>query len=140
MQLVLHQQAIWSSSNKKVATVTATGVVKAVGKGTAVITCKTADGTNLTASCTITSIVRVSRVKLNKTSVAVKRGGRVALKATVAPTIANNRAVAWTSSNKSIATVAANGVVTGKKKGKAVITCKAKDGSGKYARCTVVVK
>lgn len=135
-----NKKVVWSSSNKKVATVTATGVVKAVGKGTAVITCKTADGTNLTASCTITSIVRVSRVKLNKTSVAVKRGGRVALKATVAPTIANNRAVAWTSSNKSIATVAANGVVTGKKKGKAVITCKAKDGSGKYARCTVVVK
>lgn len=131
---------LWSSTNTKVATVTSTGVVKAVGKGTATIICKAKDGSGRYAKCKITSIVRVSRVKLNKTSVAVKRGGRVALKATVAPTIANNRAVAWTSSNKSIATVAANGVVTGKKKGKAVITCKAKDGSGKYARCTVVVK
>ena len=45
-----NKKVVWSSSNKKVATVTATGVVKAVGKGTAVITCKTADGTNLTAS------------------------------------------------------------------------------------------
>ena len=114
--------------------------MKAVGKGTATIICKAKDGSGRYAKCTITSIVRVSSVKLNKTSVAVKRGGRVALKATVAPTTANNRAVTWTSSNKSIATVAANGVVTGKKKGRAVITCKAKDGSGKYARCTVVVK
>lgn len=44
------------------------------------------------------------------------------------------------SSNKKIATVTTRGVVVGKKAGRVVITCKAKDGSRKYARCTIVVK
>ena len=68
------------------------------------------------------------------------KGCRVSLRATITPTNASNKAVTWTSSNKNIATVTTSGVVVGKKAGRVVITCKAKDGSGKYARCTVVVK
>lgn len=44
----------WTSSNKKVATVTSKGVVKGVAKGTAVITAKAADGSGKKASCKIT--------------------------------------------------------------------------------------
>ena len=115
-------------------------MVKAVRPGTAVITCKTADGTGIIATCTITSVIRVSKIKLNKTAAVIKKGGRVALRATVTPANASNKAVTWTSSNKNIATVTTSGVVVGKKAGRVVITCKAKDGSGKYARCTIVVK
>lgn len=135
-----NKKVTWTSSNKRVATVSATGVVKAVRPGTAVITCKTADGTGIIAKCTITSVIRVSKIKLNKTAAVIKKGGRVALRATVTPANASNKAVTWTSSNKKIATVTRSGVVVGKKAGRVVITCKAKDGSGKYARCTIVVK
>ena len=129
----------WTTSNSKVATVN-NGTITAVSKGTAVITCKTADGTGIIATCTITSVIRVSKIKLNKTAAVIKKGGRVALRATVTPATASNKAVTWTSSNKNIATVTTSGVVVGKKAGRVVITCKAKDGSGKYARCTIVVK
>ena len=130
----------WSSSNTKVATVSSTGVVKAVGKGSAVITCKSKDGSNITAKCTINSVIMVSSIKLNKKTATIKRKGKITLRATVGPATANNKAVTWVSSNKKIATVTTRGTVVGKKKGRAVITCKAKDGSGKYAKCTIRVK
>ena len=57
---------------------------------------------------------------------------------TVAPANANNRNVEWTTSNSKVATVN-NGTITAVSKGTAVITCKAKDGSGKLAKCTVTV-
>ena len=44
----------WSSSNKKVATVSSKGVVKAVGNGTATITVKAKDGSGKKATCKIT--------------------------------------------------------------------------------------
>ena len=44
----------WSSSNKKVATVSSKGVVKAVGSGTATITVKAKDGSGKKATCKIT--------------------------------------------------------------------------------------
>ena len=44
----------WSSSNKKVATVSSKGVVKAVGNGTATITVKVKDGSGKKATCKIT--------------------------------------------------------------------------------------
>ena len=47
-----NKSVTWSSGNTSVATVTTSGVVTAVGEGTAVITVKTADG-GKTASCTV---------------------------------------------------------------------------------------
>ncbi|HJB02907.1 MAG TPA: S-layer homology domain-containing protein, partial [Candidatus Evtepia excrementipullorum] len=51
---------------------------------------------------------------------------------------ATNKAVTWTSSNPSVATVE-NGVVTAAARGTAVITATAADGSGASASCTVTV-
>ena len=48
-----NKSVTWTSSNTAVATVSNTGVVTAVANGTAVITAKTADGTNLTAQCDV---------------------------------------------------------------------------------------
>lgn len=47
-----NKSATWSSGNTSVATVSTSGVVTAVGEGTAVITVKTADG-GKTATCTV---------------------------------------------------------------------------------------
>ncbi len=50
-----------------------------------------------------------------------------------------NTGVKWTTSNKDIATVDANGVVLAKKVGKVTITATAKDGSGKSGSVTIEV-
>ena len=44
----------WASTNERVATVNANGLVTAVGNGTASITATTQDGTDLTAQCVVT--------------------------------------------------------------------------------------
>ena len=50
----------WSSSNTGVATVNASGLVTAVGVGTATITAKAQDGSNVSASCQITAAEKPS--------------------------------------------------------------------------------
>jgi uncharacterized protein YjdB len=59
------------------------------------------------------------------------------LTATIAPAKADDKAVAWTSSNKAVAAVA-DGVVTPHAVGSAVITVTTNDG-GKTAACLVTV-
>jgi uncharacterized protein YjdB len=46
----------WTSSNKKVVTVTSKGTMKGISKGTAKVTCKYVlkDGTIITRTCTVT--------------------------------------------------------------------------------------
>ena len=85
------------------------------------------------------SKVKVIKVGLNYSTIYLTKGKSKTLKATVSPSNATNKSVKWSSSNKKIATVNAKGKVTGKKAGSAMITVKAKDGSGKKAICKVVV-
>lgn len=56
---------IWKSSNTKVAAVSTNGKVTAKGGGTATITARSDDGTNVTAKCTVTV---VGNVKLSLSS------------------------------------------------------------------------
>ena len=134
-----NKKITWKSSDSKIATVSSSGVVKGVKKGTATITATTVDG-NKIAKCTITvKPISVKSVKLGKKTASVKKGKKLTLKATVSPSNATNKAVSWTSSNKKIATVSSKGVVKGVKKGKATITVTTKDGK-KTAICKVTVK
>ena len=129
----------WTSSNKKIATVTADGVVKGIAKGTVTITAKAKDGSGVKATCKIAVRQPVTKLTISKTSVTVKKGKSVTLKVTATPDSAYNKAVTWTSSNMKVATVTAKGVVKGVGKGTAVITATAKDGSGKTVKCKVTV-
>lgn len=83
--------------------------------------------------------VAVSGVALNKKVATVNVGKKVTVKATVTPANADNKTLAWTSSNIKIATVS-NGVVKGVKAGRVIITAKTIDGSNISAKCTVTVK
>ena len=85
------------------------------------------------------SKVKVIKEGLNYSTIYLTKGKSKTLKATVSPSNATKKSVKWSSSNKKIATVNAKGKVTGKKAGSAMITVKAKDGSGKKAICKVVV-
>ena len=83
--------------------------------------------------------VPVSSVKLNKPSLMLENVQTAQLKATVTPANATNPFLYWQSSDPFIASVDGSGLVTIHKKGKATITVKATDGSGKSASCEVEV-
>ena len=83
--------------------------------------------------------VSVSGVALDKASISIKVGDTETLTATVSPKNAANKKVTWKSSDAAVATVDANGKVTGVKAGEATITVTTDDG-GKTATCKVTVK
>ncbi len=124
----------WKSSSKKVATVTQSGKVKAVGKGTATITVTTTSGKKATVKLTVK--VPATKVKLSKSKATLKKGKSIKLNAKATPSNTTDK-LTWKTSNKKVATVK-NGKVTAKKKGKATITVTAT--SGKSASCKITVK
>ena len=131
----------WSSSNVAVATVDLMGKVTAKRAGTAIITAISENGK--TASCTITvnkkdTNITITEVRLNKSTETLKEGDTTTLTATVLPeNTTDSKSVSWRSSNSEVATVDANGTVTAKRAGTAVIT--ATSTNGKTAGCTVTV-
>lgn len=132
------KSVFWSSDNENVATVNTSGKVTAVGNGTATITVITNDQ-GKTASCVITVAQQVTSITLNKTSITLNVDEEQVLSPTVNPTTAADKSLKWTSSNKSVATVDPEGKVAAISKGTATIKAEAKDGSGKYATCSVTV-
>ena len=136
-----NQKVSWKSSNEAVATVDANGKVTGVKAGEATITVTTEDG-GMTATCKVyvnTATVAVTGVMLNKTETTILEGSSETLVATVLPENATNRNVSWKSSDEAVATVDANGKVTGVKAGEAVITVTTEDGK-KTNTCKVTVK
>ena len=129
----------WSSSNSEVATVDANGTVTAKRAGTAVITATSTNGK--TAGCTVTvekKQIPVTEVRLSESTVGIVEGSTYKLTATVLPeNTTDSKSVSWRSSNSEVATVDANGTVTAKRAGTAVIT--ATSTNGKTAGCTVTV-
>ena len=130
-----NKNVTWTSSVPSVATVE-NGVVTAVAEGTAVIT---ATAGNYSAVCEVTverSVVPVTGVTLDRSTVTLVEGEAVPLTATVSPADATDKNVTWTSSAPSVATVE-NGVVTAIAAGNATITATA----GNYsAVCEVSVE
>lgn len=137
-----NKNVTWKSSNTKIVTVDGNGKVTAVAAGTATITCTAKADKSKSATCKITvtnPAVKVTKLRMNKTSVDLLKGKTVQLKVTVTPSNATNKAVTWTSSNKRIATVTSNGLVKAVRTGTVTITAKAKDGSGKKVTCKINV-
>lgn len=127
----------WSSSDDDVATVSS-GTVTGVAPGTADITASvTQDGVTRTASCTTTVRNAVNpTISLDHSTATVAVDATTTLTATATPSTA---VVTWSSSDETVATVAA-GVVTGKSAGSATITATAtNDGQTATATCTVTV-
>ena len=85
--------------------------------------------------------VKVSSVTINPSTLKLTSKGQTAqLSASVLPNNAENKSIAWSTSNASVATVDNNGVVTAVANGNATITAAALDGSGKSGSCTVTVE
>ncbi len=73
-------------------------------------------------------------------STSVDEGKSVTLTASVSPADAYDKSITWSSSNNNIATVNANGVVTGKSGGSVTITATSRDGTFIKGNYTVNVK
>lgn len=130
----------FSTSNKKIVTVSSAGKIKAVKKGSANITISLKSNAKIKKVVKVTVGQPATRVKVNKSALTIKKGRSAVIKATVGPNTTSNKKVIWKSSNSKIAKVSATGRVTAVKGGKVTITAVAADGSGKKAVCRVTVK
>jgi hypothetical protein len=115
----------WSSSGADIATVSTSGLVTAVGAGTAIITA-TSGGRNGTAQVTVTASGGApARIALLPTSATILVGGTVPLAASVYDAqdrLTSQGTVVWSSSNTAVATVSTAGVVVGVAAGTAQVT------------------
>ena len=128
----------WKSSDPAVAYVDANGRVEGFKTGTADVTATTTDGSNLTATCRVTVIKYVSSISLSESEISLFAGETIKLTATVNPTDATNRKLAWTSTDEAVATVE-DGTVTARGNGSALIVATSTDGSSIEAICHVTV-
>lgn len=135
-----NKKVTFTSRNKKVATVTSKGVVKAKKAGTAkiVVTSKKNKKKKTTVTVKVVNNA-VKKVKLNKKNASLNVGGSVSLKATVSANKGASKRIYWKSSKTSVATVSQKGVVKAKAAGTATITALAADGSNKKATCKINV-
>ena len=123
----------WKSSDKTVATVDESGLVTAVGNGTANITATTEDG-NFKATCQVTVEIPELTLSLDKSELTLTQTEeQQKLTATVSDT---EEKVTWLSSDPFVATVTRDGTITAIANGTATITASAGD---KTVSCTVEV-
>ena len=135
----------WSSSDTSIATIDANGVVTGVKQGNVTITGKiTVNNVTITASTSVTVKAAASlTLTLDKEQVTVKVKGET----TLTPTVTNytsDKSVTWSSADAKIATVDANGKVTGVAVGTVKITATTKEkdatsGQQVTASCVVTV-
>ena len=85
------------------------------------------------------AIVPVDSVSINKTAITLVEGDSESLSATVTPSNATSKSVAWSSSRPDVAIVDGDGKVTAVKAGSATVIVITTDGS-KTAKCDVTVE
>ena len=116
---------VYTSADPSIATVNSSGLVTGRGEGTVVITVSAADGCGTTAQFTVTVVA--TRVSLNTYYVPLCIGGKFRIRYSI-KSIYGGIGATFSSSDESIATVTADGVVTAVSPGKAEITARSTDG------------
>jgi uncharacterized protein YjdB len=120
----------WASGDPSLATVNATGVVTGVAVGGPVVITATSEGQNGSAAITVTP-VPVASVTVAPATANVIVGQSVTFQATPKDAGGNSltgRAIAWATSDPTLATVSATGVVTGVAEGGPVAITAASEG------------
>ena len=131
-----HKKATYVSSNASVAIVSGDGTLRAVGSGTATITC-TAD--NVSATCSVTVTTNVTSVSVNATEsrYAYKVGDHLTFAVHVYPEDATDGTYTLTISGAAHETVSAN-TISLTESGTVLITAVASDGAKGELSVTVV--
>jgi len=129
-------EIIWRSTDTDIITVSDKGVITAKKTGTAIVRVNVG---KISAEVTIVVPQPVTSIALNKTTLSMEARETFTLTADISPSDAYDKAVNWTTSDSSVATVGSTGLVTAISKGTAVITATAKDGSGVSRSCNITV-
>ena len=130
----------WISSDKAIVNCS-NGTIKGVSGGTAVITCSAtlADGTEISADCTVQVMVPVSSVTADIKSLNLSGGQSIQPVYSTKPENATIRDLSFESSDESVVTVDNTGKITAVGNGKAKITATTADGSNKSFSISVTV-
>ena len=115
------QEVTWSSSDEAVATIDADGVVTGVAEGSATITATSVEDPDVSADHQVTVTEEEAAVVVSGPN-AVVIGQTIQLTAEVEGPGDPSQEVTWSSSDEAVATVDADGVVTGVAEGSATIT------------------
>ncbi|MBQ8655377.1 MAG: Ig-like domain-containing protein [Clostridia bacterium] len=122
---------VWTSSDESVAKVNGKGQVTGVAPGVCTITCASKDFPGVYTTASVEVRQPVTKVAFADTSVTFNVGDTCQLFWQTSPANATNPAVTFKTNNSKVATVDADGLLTGHKRGSCTITVTAADGSGK---------
>lgn len=129
---------VWNSSDTKVASVSDSGLVTAVGPGTCIISATAGDRHVSATVSVLAARVRVSGVSFDETEHKIPVRGTAKLTATIAPADATVKTLVWTSDDSGIASVSRTGIVTAVSVGTTKIHATSVDGNHS-AEVTVTV-
>ena len=137
--VLTNKPVTWSTSDPATATVSQTGSVAAVANGSAVITA-TSGGLTASSMVTVTTAggpppgpASVANVSVTPSTSTISTGATVQLNATTRDANGNTltgRTITWSSSNTSVSTVSASGLVTSISAGAAIISATSEGVSG----------
>ena len=119
------QQVRWYTSDRKIATVSSSGLVTPRARGTVTIEARSRSD----KYCKDTFVVKIvnsdlpDRILLNASKLNLYRFDTFQLRPTVLPASAVKKGVAYKSSKSAVASVSKTGLITAKKAGTATITC-----------------
>jgi uncharacterized protein YjdB len=91
------------------------------------------------ATCEIRVVREVTSIRLNHNALTIIQGQSASLKADIQPSNATYTNASFSSDDESVAVVDEDGTITALTPGTTWVWAKAKDNSGKYARCWVTV-
>lgn len=130
----------YTTSNKKIATVTSAGYVKGVSLGTCKVKAVSALNSKKKKSISVKVVQPVTNIEMEDTSGRMYVGETKILKKTVTPSSGSFKSVLWSSSNKKIATVSESGKIKGIAAGSVTIKASSVEGSGKTAKYSLKVQ
>lgn len=127
----------WKSSDNSIATVSSSGVVKAIKDGTVSITAISSNGKSDTLNITVNKPkINVTELNLDESDITLETGNENRIIANVLPYNATDKTIKWTSSNNEVARVE-DGKIKALKAGEVTIT--AETSSGIIKTCHVKV-
>ena len=129
------KRVTYRTSNKKVATVSASGKITAKKAGVAKITATTTNGKKATVTVRVKKAPK--KISLQTKQKTLKVGKKYRLKSKLSSGAASYQ-ISYRSNKKSVARVSADGRITALKRGRAVITVKTYN--GKRAKIVIIVK
>lgn len=138
-----NKQVVWTSSNPDIVSVNeVTGYIEGLKVGTAVITVKTLIN-DKSSECVVNVMdknVLVNSITVNEKYISLAVGYTHSLTYRTSPSNATELSLKFSSSDPSVATVSANGIITGVKEGSAIITVSSANGLAKDTAYVTVYK